>query len=142
MEVRSGCLLTLWLWPVGRCAGIRPVSLWRWCKARRGEDVRILITFTIDHEKGHQMIKEGRIGQTMGTILEDLQPEAAYFTEVEGTRGGFLVVNMDDASQIPNFVEPLFLEVGATVRMQPVMTAEDLQGAAGEALEQMAQKYG
>jgi len=26
--------------------------------------------------------------------------------------------------------------------MQPVMTAEDLQGAAGEALEQMAQKYG
>ena len=104
--------------------------------------MRILITFTINPEKGHQLIKEGRIGQTMGSILEDLQPEAAYFTDVEGTRGGFLVVNMDDASQIPNFVEPLFLEVGATVRLQPVMTAEDLQGAAGEALERMAQKYG
>jgi hypothetical protein len=49
---------------------------------------------------------------------------------------------MEDASQIPNFVEPLFLGVGATVHMQPVMTAEDPRGPAGEALEQMAQRYG
>ena len=104
--------------------------------------MRILITFTINPEKGDQMIKEGRIGETMGSILEELQPEAAYFTDVEGTRGGFLVVDMEDASQIPNFVEPLFLGVGATVHMQPVMSPEDLRGAAGEALEQMAQRYG
>ena len=104
--------------------------------------MRILITFTINPEKGDQLIKEGRIGQTMGSILEDLQPEAAYFTDVEGTRGGFLVVDMEDASQIPNFIEPLFLGVGATVHMQPVMSPEDLRGPAGEALEQMAQRYG
>ena len=104
--------------------------------------MRILITFTINPEKGDQLIKEGRIGETMGSILEELQPEAAYFTDVEGIRGGFLVVDMEDASQIPNFVEPLFLGVGATVHMQPVMTAEDLQGAAGEALQQIGQKYG
>jgi hypothetical protein len=104
--------------------------------------VRILITFTINPEKGDQLIKEGRIGETMGSILEELQPEAAYFTDVEGTRGGFLVIDLEDAFQIPNFVEPLFLGVGATVHMQPVMTAEDLRGPAGEALEQMAQRYG
>ena len=44
--------------------------------------MRILITFTINPEKGDQMIKEGRIGETMGSILEELQPEAAYFTDV------------------------------------------------------------
>jgi hypothetical protein len=32
--------------------------------------------------------------------------------------------------------------MGATVHMQPVMTPEDLRGAAGDALEQMAQRYG
>jgi hypothetical protein len=96
----------------------------------------------INPEKGDQLIKEGRIGETMGSILEELQPEAAYFTDVEGTRGGFLVVNMEDASQIPAVTEPLFLEVGATVHMQPVMTPEDLRGAAGETLQQMGQKYG
>jgi hypothetical protein len=104
--------------------------------------VRILITFTINPEKGDQLIKEGRIGETMGSILEEFQPEAAYFTDVEGTRGGFLVVDMEDASQMPAMTEPLLLGVGATVHMQPVMTPEDLRGAAGEALNQMAQRYG
>jgi hypothetical protein len=104
--------------------------------------VRIMITFSINPEKGDQLIKEGRIGETMGSILDELQPEAAYFTDVEGTRGGFLVVNMEDASQMPAMTEPLLLGVGATVHMQPVMTAEDLRGPAGEALEQMAQRYG
>ena len=104
--------------------------------------MRILLTFSINPEKGDQLIKEGRIGETMGSILEELQPEAAYFTDVEGTRGGFLVINMEDASQMPAVTEPLLLGLGATVHMQPVMTPEDLQGAAGEALEQMGQKYG
>jgi hypothetical protein len=49
---------------------------------------------------------------------------------------------MEDASQMPALTEPLLLGLGATVHMQPVMTAEDLRGAAGEALEQIAQKYG
>ena len=104
--------------------------------------MRLLLTFSINPEKGDQLIKEGRIGETMGSILEELQPEAAYFTDVEGTRGGFLVINMEDASQMPAVTEPLLLGLGATVHMQPVMTSEDLQGAAGEALEQMGQKYG
>jgi len=101
-----------------------------------------LLTFTINPEKGDQLIKEGRIGETMESILEELRPEAAYFTDVEGTRGEFLVVDMDDASRIPAVTEPLFLGVGATVHMQPAMTPEDLRGAAGEALQEMAQKYG
>ncbi len=104
--------------------------------------MRILITFSINPEKGDQLIKEGRIGESLGGILDELQPEAAYFTDVDGTRGGFLVVDMEDASQIPAITEPLFLQVGATVHMQPVMTPEDLRGAAGDALEQMAQRYG
>ena len=104
--------------------------------------MRIMVTFSMNPEKADALIKEGRIGETMESILEDLQPEAAYFTDVEGTRGGFLVLDMDDSSQMPAKVEPLFLELGATLHMQPVMTPEDLRGAAGEALQQMAQKYG
>jgi hypothetical protein len=104
--------------------------------------VRVLLTFSINPEKGDQMIKEGRVGETMASILEELKPEAAYFTTVEGTRGGYLVVNMEDASQMPTLTEPLLLGLGATIQMQPVMTPEDMQGAAGEALQQMGQKYG
>ncbi len=94
--------------------------------------MRILVTFSMNPEKGDQLIKEGRIGETLGSILDDLQPEAAYFTDVDGTRGGFLVVDMADASQIPAITEPLFLQLGATVHMQPVMTPEDMRGRPGK----------
>ncbi len=104
--------------------------------------MRMLLKFSIDPENGDTLVKNGRMGETMASILEELRPEAAYFTDVDGTRGGYLVVNMDDASQIPAMTEPLLLELGATVHMQPVMTPEDLRGAAGEALQQMGQKYG
>ena len=103
--------------------------------------MRIMLTFRIPMEAGNAMIKDGTIGETLQSILEDLKPEAAYFGEIEGARGGYFVVNMDDASQIPAIAEPLFLGMGATVQIHPVMTPEDLQKA-GPALEQAAQKYG
>ena len=45
------------------------------------------------------------------------------------------------ASQIPSMTEPLFLGLGATMQMQPVMTPEDL-GRATESMQHVAQKYG
>jgi hypothetical protein len=58
-----------------------------------------------------------------------------------GARGGYLIVNMDDASQLPAMAEPLFFGMGATIQVHLVMTPEDLQKAT-PALEQAAQKYG
>jgi hypothetical protein len=55
-------------------------------------------------------------------------------------RGGYLVVNMDDASQIPAIAEPLFLGLGATVQIHPVFTLEDVPRVTEE-VEQARQKY-
>ncbi len=60
--------------------------------------MHVSLAFSIDPEKGDALIKEGRLGETMQPILEQLRPEAAYFTDVEGARGGYMLVNMDDAS--------------------------------------------
>ncbi len=72
-------------------------------------------------------IRDGSIGQKMESILDSLQPEAAYFCPVDGARGGYLIVNMDEASEMPPKVEPFFLELGASVEIFPVMTGEDLR---------------
>ncbi len=72
-------------------------------------------------------IRDGSIGQKMESILDNLQPEAAYFCPVDGARGGYLIVNMDEASEMPPKVEPFFLELGASVELFPVMTGEDLR---------------
>jgi hypothetical protein len=103
--------------------------------------MRFMLTFRIPPERGDALIKDGSIGQVLQSIMADLKPEAAYFGDIEGARGGYLVINMDDASQIPAIAEPLFLGVGATVKLHPVMTPEDL-GKATESLQAVAEKYG
>jgi hypothetical protein len=48
---------------------------------------------------------------------------------------------MDDASQIPAIVEPLFLGLGATVQIHPVFTPDEVPDLA-DTIEQAKQKYG
>ena len=62
----------------------------------------------------------------MQTILKDMGAEAAYFTTISGQRGGYIVVDVKDASQIPGIAEPLFLWLNARVDFLPVMLPEDL----------------
>ena len=79
--------------------------------------------------------------EKMESILADTQAEVAYFGSVDGNRGGYLVINIDEASEIPAKLEPLLQELGAAVECSPVMTSEDLR-TAHQRLQQTAQKYG
>jgi hypothetical protein len=103
--------------------------------------MRFMLSFRVPTEKANTAIKDGSFPQTLQSIMEELKPEAAYFTDVDGARGGYLIVNMDDASQLPAMAEPLFFGLGATIKVHLVMTPEDLQRAT-PALERAAQKYG
>ena len=102
--------------------------------------MRFMLTFRVPPEEGNAAMKDGRFMSAFQSVVEELQPEAAYFTPVEGARGGYLVVNMDDASQIPAIVEPLFLGLGASVRIHPVFTLGDVPRVTEE-VEQARQKY-
>jgi hypothetical protein len=84
-------------------------------------------------------VKDGSVGAKMQKILGDAKPEAAYFTAVDGHRGGIIVVNLEDPSKIPSLAEPWFLTFHAHVEFHPVMTPEDL-GRAG--LEALGKKWG
>jgi hypothetical protein len=92
--------------------------------------VRCMFKFsfpTTDESNG--WIRDGSIGQKMESILAEMQPEAAYFGSVDGSRGGYLVVKMEESSEVPAKLEPLFQELGAAVECSPVMTPEDLRTA-------------
>ena len=74
-------------------------------------------------------------------LLREIKAEAAYFTTVNGQRGGYIVVNMDDASQIPAIIEPIFLWFKGNVEIFPVMLPQDL-AKAGPAIATAVQKWG
>jgi hypothetical protein len=100
--------------------------------------VRFVLHISLPVEKFNQAVRDGTAGQKIGRILEDTKPEAAYFCAKDGKRGGFLVVDISDTSEMPRFAEPWFLSFDATVEFLPAMTPEDLQRAG---LDQLAGKW-
>jgi hypothetical protein len=100
--------------------------------------MRFILHVSLPVEKFNQAVRDGTADKTIARILEDAKPEAAYFCAKDGKRGGFFVVNMSDASEIPRFAEPWFLHFDATVEFLPTMTPQDLQKAG---LDKIAKKW-
>ena len=93
--------------------------------------MRMLLQMTIPVEAGNEAARTGAFGGAFQKILRRLRPEAAYFgTGATGERGGFIVFDMKDTSQIPGIAEQFFLAFNAKVTFFPVMNAKDLAKAA------------
>ena len=92
--------------------------------------MRMLMKVTLPHEPFNTAVKEGTVEATIKRILEEIKPEAVYFTEEDGTRGGILIVDVASPSQIPSLSEPWFLNFNADCKFRIVMTLDDL-GKAG-----------
>jgi hypothetical protein len=103
--------------------------------------MRMMMHMTIPVEAGNEAAKSGALGSTLQKILGEMKPEAAYFVATEsGERGGFVVFDMKDSSEIPKFAEPFFLAFHAKLQFWPVMNAEDLARAAG-GIERAVKEY-
>jgi hypothetical protein len=89
--------------------------------------MRVMLKFTLPVEKGNAAINDGSLGRTMEAVLSKLKPEAAYFTTLDGKRGGMIFFDLADPSQIVESVEPLFLHLNASTELVPVMTPDDLR---------------
>jgi hypothetical protein len=102
--------------------------------------MRFLLKVNIPVESGNAAAKAGKLGTTIQSILSELKPEAAYFTDSDGQRTGFIVFEMQDASQIPAIAEPWFLAFNASIELHPVMLPADLAKAGG-AIEKAVKTY-
>ena len=89
--------------------------------------MRMMLRFTLPVEKGNQAFKDGSLGKTVEALMNKLRPEAAYFSTMDGKRGGMMFFDLADASQIVEIVEPLFSNLNAAVDILPVMTGDDLR---------------
>jgi hypothetical protein len=88
-----------------------------------------MLRWTVPAEKGNQAIKDGSIGRTIESLLQELKPEAAYFLTNDGRRAGMVFFDMTDPAQIPQIAEQLFQNFDAAVEFVPVMNSDDLRRA-------------
>ena len=100
--------------------------------------MRMMMRVTIPVDAGNRCIKDGSVGKILEGVMGRMKPEAAYFTERDGKRGGTIVLDVADASRLPSIAEPCFLNFNASVSVHPCMTPEDL-GKAG--LDEIGKKY-
>lgn len=96
--------------------------------------MRMLLNITLPHEPFNAAIRNGAAGSAILRILEEIKPEAVYFTEQNGHRGAILIVNVNQPSEIPALAEPWFLNFNADCQFRIVMSPEDLQQAGLEGL--------
>jgi hypothetical protein len=89
--------------------------------------MRMMLKITFPTEKASHAIKDGSFQKIMQGTMSKLKPEASYFLADKGYRCAMLFFDMQDASDIPAIVEPLFASLGVAVELQPVMNADDLQ---------------
>ncbi len=101
--------------------------------------MRMLIDFELPLEPFNSYVRDGTAGERLGKILEDLKPEAVYFSERNGKRGGTMILDVATPSDIPRIAEPFFLTYDADVHFRPCMTPEDLANAG---LDALGEKWG
>jgi hypothetical protein len=89
--------------------------------------MRMLLTVQFDTEAGNRGIRDGSFPQTLERALQELHPEAAYFTARDGKRTGYIVFDLKEPSDIPSVAEPLFMGFNASIELTPVMTPQDVQ---------------
>ena len=103
--------------------------------------MRMLLKVSIPVEAGNAAVRSGSLGATIQRILDEVKPEAAYFSEDEGERTGYIFFDMQKSSQLTTLAEPWFLALNAKVTFRPAMNLEDLkEGGAG--MSAAAEKYG
>ncbi len=100
--------------------------------------MRMLVDFNFPLEPFNTLVRNGTVGQKIQQILEDIKPEAVYFSERNGMRGGILIVDVADPSRVPAIAEPFFLTFNASVEFHVVMGPEDLARAG---LDELGKKY-
>ncbi|MET7679127.1 hypothetical protein [Streptomyces sp. NPDC005423] len=89
--------------------------------------MRMMLRASMDTEKASEAAQHGTLGKLVQETMEQIKPEAAYFTADGGKRTAFLFFDLEDPSDIPSISEPLFHNLGAELTYTPVMTPEDVE---------------
>ena len=100
--------------------------------------MRMLLNVRMPHEPFNTLVRKGKAGAILGRILDDIKPEAVYFSEQDGKRGGTFLVDVKDPSRIPAIAEPFFLQFNADCHFHIVMSPEDLKKAG---LDELGKKW-
>lgn len=93
--------------------------------------MRVMLKFTIPVEKGNEAVADGSIGAAIEKLIADTNAEAAYFTMIDGKRGGIIIFDEKDQAKLTTYNEPMFAALNAAIDIVPILTLDDLKRGLG-----------
>lgn len=100
--------------------------------------MKVMLFIRLANEAFNAAVRDGSAGSKMKRILDELKPEATYFTEIKGKRTGIIVVDLEGPSKIPALAEPWYLTFDAAVEFHVIMDPEELEKAG---LDKLGKKW-
>lgn len=89
--------------------------------------MRLMLRFSIPVESGNQGAQDGSLGRAIEALIEQVQPESAYFMVQDGKRSGMIFFDETDQANLTKINEPFFAATNAEIEIVPALTMEDLQ---------------
>jgi hypothetical protein len=100
--------------------------------------MRMLMIVRLGTDTFNTAVRDGSAGAKTNAILDEIKPEAVYFTEINGQRTVMMIIELQKASDIPMLAEPWFLTFNAAVEFHVVMSQQQLQEAG---LDKLGKKW-
>jgi hypothetical protein len=100
--------------------------------------MRMLMIVRLGTDTFNAAVRDGSAGAKTNAILDEIKPEAVYFTEINGQRTVMMIIELQKASDIPMLAEPWFLTFNAAVEFHVVMSQQQLQEAG---LDKLGKKW-
>jgi hypothetical protein len=107
-------------------------------KEKGKNKMKFILNVTIPNKEFNAAVKDGSAGEKLGKIMDSIEPEGVYFTTQEGQRGVTMIVNLENAAEVPRIAEPWFLTFNAKLDIKLAMSPEDLAKAG---LEEMGKLW-
>lgn len=73
------------------------------------------------------MLQDPNFPKKLEGVLNQIKPEAVYFSSIDGERGIYMIVNLPSADMIATIAEPLWMMFSCKIDFTPVMELADLQ---------------
>lgn len=100
--------------------------------------MRFLVEVKTPVEVGNAGMRDGTLPGQIQRYLNEVKPEVVYSSAAHGQRTIYLVVDIQQASQLAEIAEPAWLDWKADVHFTPVATAEEF-AQAGASIERIVQ---
>jgi hypothetical protein len=97
--------------------------------------MRVMMKVSIPVEAGNRGVKEGLLPKTVMGFVEQMKPEACYFTAEGGKRTGFFIFDLTDPTMFPTAAEPFFMNLNAGIDVSPVMNLDDMKVGVEKAMK-------